>query len=372
MTISKDSVNLDILRAFAVLAVFYDHFCITLSLRPLGFLPPYYLGRFGVLIFFVHTSLVLMMSLERSHASDWALVGGFYLRRFFRIYPLSVAVCLFVYFCKFPPFSTTPAEAFHTPPLGALFASLALLQNLTLSQEVLSPLWSLPLEVQMYLMLPIFFLYLRKTKRVHPVLLSFVIAAVLGAMQIKLSSRLNIFSYIPCFLGGLLAYQMAKTPRRSLAGSLWPIAILACTAMFFVMPGSHLNPYKGWIVCCTLGALIPWFQDVTVPAIPWFAKIVAKYSYGIYLTHIPIMWLTLKHLPARWPIWWCWSLFAVSSLIAPVVMYHAIESPFIGFGGRLARRLVDRPARDIIRYAKARTASVGLCEARSPGTLGEG
>jgi len=54
------SPNLDFLRASAVLLVYFFHLFITTSTRL-----PDYLGQFGVLLFFVHTSLVLMFSLER-------------------------------------------------------------------------------------------------------------------------------------------------------------------------------------------------------------------------------------------------------------------------------------------------------------------
>ena len=45
----------------------------------------------GVLMFFVHTSMVLMLSLERTRLSGRALFGAFYLRRAFRLYPFSMA-----------------------------------------------------------------------------------------------------------------------------------------------------------------------------------------------------------------------------------------------------------------------------------------
>ena len=54
--------------------------------------PP--IGTFGVLIFFVHTSLVLMYSMERSDMRGEALFANFYIRRIFRIYPLSVLAVL--------------------------------------------------------------------------------------------------------------------------------------------------------------------------------------------------------------------------------------------------------------------------------------
>ena len=60
---SKNSANLDVLRAIAVLMVFVHHlleYGSFLERRVSG------LGQFGVLIFFVYIILVVMMSMERS------------------------------------------------------------------------------------------------------------------------------------------------------------------------------------------------------------------------------------------------------------------------------------------------------------------
>ena len=47
-----------------------------------------------MLLFFVHTSLVLMYSMQRSPLRGGALFRDFYIRRFFRIYPLSILTVL--------------------------------------------------------------------------------------------------------------------------------------------------------------------------------------------------------------------------------------------------------------------------------------
>src|SRR4051794_20807694 len=96
------SSNLDILRAMAVLFVVADHSTKFFGRdRVLG-LDINYLGYMGVLWFFVHTSLVLMKSLDREWSglgerpSLWSWMLSFYLRRAWRIYPLSVLVIVLV------------------------------------------------------------------------------------------------------------------------------------------------------------------------------------------------------------------------------------------------------------------------------------
>src|SRR5207248_1672094 len=83
---TKLSANLDFLRAVAVLLVLAQHL---LRRFEVGARIPA-IGTFGVFIFFVHTCLVLMYSMERSGLGGKALFGNFYIRRIFRIYPLCI------------------------------------------------------------------------------------------------------------------------------------------------------------------------------------------------------------------------------------------------------------------------------------------
>src|SRR6201998_4784980 len=84
------SSNLDVLRAIAVLLVLTQHLCRRMQIETIGWAPTSSLGLFGVLIFFVHTSLVLMHSMDRSGLQGVPLLKDFYIRRIFRIYPLSI------------------------------------------------------------------------------------------------------------------------------------------------------------------------------------------------------------------------------------------------------------------------------------------
>jgi peptidoglycan/LPS O-acetylase OafA/YrhL len=89
---TANSRNLDLLRSFAVilvvgfhLAKFFNWQSATLRVTDFGLL--------GVMLFFVHTTLVLMFSLERQSAgSRTSLFVPFIVRRCFRIYPLAILI----------------------------------------------------------------------------------------------------------------------------------------------------------------------------------------------------------------------------------------------------------------------------------------
>jgi peptidoglycan/LPS O-acetylase OafA/YrhL len=130
--------NLDILRTVAVTLVVISHL-------PNLELPTYYeqrgLGLLGVVLFFVHTSFVLMSSLERIDSKNF-INYKFYIQRIFRIYPLSIfAVCLYSYIVFVIDYKFD---------LNSFFSNIFLIQNFTQGQSNPKVLWSLPYEVQMY------------------------------------------------------------------------------------------------------------------------------------------------------------------------------------------------------------------------------
>lgn len=100
-----DSANLDCLRAYAVLFVYVGHLLQTLRVDGTTHRVTIFdVAQTGVLIFFVHTSLVLLLSLERLDVTGWRLFAVFYTRRLFRIYPLSMLTVAAMVAFRIPPF----------------------------------------------------------------------------------------------------------------------------------------------------------------------------------------------------------------------------------------------------------------------------
>jgi peptidoglycan/LPS O-acetylase OafA/YrhL len=94
--------------------------------------------------------------------------------------------------------------------------------------------------------------------------------------------------------------------------------------------------YLRWVFCLVLGLAIPWFQEITVRPLTRALHVIAKYSYGIYLSHVAILLYVLA-LPVSTAV--RWSLCIAALVVTPVLLYHVIERPMIVVGQRLARRL---------------------------------
>lgn len=313
--------NLDLLRAVAVLFVLFSH---VLRVGEAQQSPALYaMGQLGVMIFFVHTSLVLMQSLERQHVGGTALFKRFYIQRICRIYPLSMTLVLAIFF--FMDQHWTYYE---------LFTNLALVQNLTYTRLMSDPLWSLPLEVQMYFMLPFLFVFFRN-RPVKWLLVFWVLTLPIAMLPPVLSPRLGVLAFVPCFLGGVIAWRMGDKER--LPAWVWPLALAVASLAYILFAETRNNLYARWSVCLALGLTIPWVRQLSMPALNYASKTIAKYSYGIYLFHYPMLALCFDTLAGTHPVLQ-WSLFWAMMVVLPYAGYHLIEHPMIKLGAAWRER----------------------------------
>jgi peptidoglycan/LPS O-acetylase OafA/YrhL len=342
---NSDSRNLDLLRAAAVLCVFGSHLILTVmpshhvyetSQTPTVALL-YAVGKVGVLMFFVHTSLVLLLSLERTRQPSLFL--NFYIRRLFRIYPLSIACILAVLLFRIP---WVPELAFAAPGWPAILSNVLLIQNLTGAKDLISPLWTLPWEVQMYAVLPVIFVLLRRIGSVPMVLILWFMAAAAAP-------HIHVLMWFPCFMGGVFAYQIAKVKTHRGHAAFWPVLLLATVALYVWV---RLSDYA---LCMILGALVSCFRDLAPSWVTGASHLVARYSYGIYLFHLPVIWFSffkLRFLPV--PLQW--AALCILMCLIPWAAYRWLEAPLIETGRRVASRL-GRPKNEEASNLSARRLS---------------
>jgi len=280
-------------------------------------------------MFFVHTSLVLFMSLER--LSLRRRYAQFYVRRIFRIYPLAVATVAVVLWTGWPP---APWLGAFRPTHMDIAANFFLIQNLTGSRDMLATMWSLPFEVQMYAVLPVLFAI---RHRIHS-LLVWGAAMALASAVFAVDPRLGeVIRYAPCFCAGLVAYWLIRARlANTLTFRILPL-LLSLTLILFVTAGHFLGfSLMGDAVAALAVGLITGSVRGDVP--PWIARaaeLIAKYSYGIYLAHLPLLMFCFGGVRSSTKV----LLFPVLMVGVPVLIYHLLEEPMIRAGGYVARRI---------------------------------
>jgi len=322
--------NLDFMRSVAVLLVASTHLLIYLGYKQ----QDGWLGITGVCIFFVHTSLVLMWSLERD-----SNVARFYLRRAFRIYPLWLVVLAIYIVFRFPtsPNYTATFE-FFMPGKRELLANIFLVFNLVFGARVVGASWSLPLEVQMYLFLPCLFYFAKNLRAIWPLLtLDLFIMAHNYFSYGRVDSSLPMC--VPYFLPGIITFVLMKRPHlRKLPSWLFPICLLILVAI----DRKYGNFRHSWVFCLMLGLGIPLFRDMTNKPISIASHYIAKYSYGVYLTHLIAIGVSV-HLLRDYSLGIRILAFIATFVLLPIVLYHTVEEPLIRLGARLAKKIGSGP-----------------------------
>jgi peptidoglycan/LPS O-acetylase OafA/YrhL len=281
----RHSANLDWLRTLAVAAVVVDHTAETLGARWgwaawsgvgehgsgaaahwggahaqwMALAGP--LGMAGVMAFFVHTSLVLLYSLERMGRGEKRAVR-FYVRRIFRIYPLAMVVIVAMVALRLP---RMPGMAYVAVTRAQLASNLLLVQNLSRTPSVMGSLWSLPLEVQMYVLLPALYVVARMRAGAAYVAAMMAGVMVLGVAWGIPAGHFMSAVFVPCFLAGVLCYALRDKVRAVLPGWMWVPAVAAMMALYCVLnaryEGATARALTDWGLCLALGLAINASRD---------------------------------------------------------------------------------------------------------------
>lgn len=319
--------TLDAVRAIAVSLVVLSH----LALQFMGGVDHSAysfrtMGHVGVAIFFVHTTLVLMASLDRHGPA----AIPFYVRRFFRIYPLSVTIVLLL--ALLSEMAGSPVET------SKILSNLFLVQNLTGHDSMPHPLWSLPYEVQMYLVLPALY-WITRTSRPAIWISLLCAGSVIFLLTLQPNSYgFKLLRFVPCFLPGLLAFALARQtiPRANpliLFGLIGALGIVGIPML--VAAGMREIPLL-WCLCLTLGVSIPACRPIQDGLVASGSKLIAKYSYGIYLTHVFALATIDGRTPGPSAVQWVAIMILLPGLA--YVFYHGVEKHGIALGARLAER----------------------------------
>jgi peptidoglycan/LPS O-acetylase OafA/YrhL len=353
--------NLDLLRAVAVTFVTVSHVFTFFGLGH-GYIGMW--GILGVAIFFVHTSLVLTQSLDYQ---ERPLYIPFMIRRCFRIYPLAVTILATVVLFRIPQLFSEQTGHFVSRNFKphAIVANFLLLQDLLSASpaysrptqgfpvvtSIIGPMWSLSVEMLMYAVLPLLFLLVNRQRYRAAALTGMYLMVVMFSIAgVRSYPFVEFFSYAPVFAAGIVAYYLLRGRYFIVPAFCWPIFL---AVMCFALPTSRIPLlYWGLVVAATL----PWFAQITSKPLVLASKLIARYSYGIYLTHCLCMWIALEKMPGPAPL--RLTVFLVLLGVVSVGLYHSVEEPMIQIGKRVATK-----------YSEQRLSSLALLLPKSAVTV---
>jgi peptidoglycan/LPS O-acetylase OafA/YrhL len=370
-------IHLDVLRGLAILMVFFVHLhgaTFGWNHLPLaGYFPdfsvaatfssrvfyPYCLGGLGVTLFFVlsgyciHGSLLAFEAKTKGAAASGEFLRYFFIRRFFRIFP--VYLLAVVYF----GFFHAPTALTHENLWPQLLSHLFMVHNADPDTfgGINGAFWSLAYEWQLYCFYPVF-VWLRRRFGLFRAF-SFVVigsllysqfAAEIGADLYPLKSAVFRSKYmLVWFLGVLLCERHARGERvfpRSRVG----FGLLATFGVFASQFGP-LQPILWEIWAFVFGWLLELYRDRREPSrlehgLAWVGVV----SYSLYLWHGPLIETLLPLLKPALRSGFPYNQMTVGSLLvlAPLLLlswitYSLVEQPFHKLGIRLSKTW-SRPA----------------------------
>jgi peptidoglycan/LPS O-acetylase OafA/YrhL len=321
--------NFDLLRLLAALQVMFFHAIDRLNLADRHS----FMGlRFfsGVPIFFVASGFMVSAAFERQEW-DWR---AFLRNRVLRIAPglwaciLVTAVVTFA--LGFMPrsladFAWVPAQMLgfiYTPSYLSGFGS----------GTYNGALWTIPLEIQFYLALPLVYAFACRTASNRKLLLVFVLSVMasiglahvwppyIGTGTLDKAVNRTLFPQFYLFLFGVVLQRFRVYEWRAIAGKglYWSAAFLAY---------SYLEP--GWGTTHTVALLVLGITAISLAyTVPKLSKSLLRgqdISYGLYMYHgLLINLFVVRGLAGRWSGYW---LLVAASILVAALSWVLIEKP---------------------------------------------
>ena len=320
--------DIDGLRAIAITLVVIFH--LQPNLIPAGFV--------GVDVFFVISGFLIIGIIVNALEQESFSLAGFYARRIRRIFPALIIVLLTVWIIGWNRFLPEDfAELGRQILAGAAFSSNILNYSeagyfdAPAASKPLLHLWSLGVEEQFYLAMPLMLILIVRRRLSIPWTLGLTVALSFGASIVLMHYSQPAAFYLPftrvweLMVGGLLAYAALHWPRLSkrLQREAYP-----ALGIVLIIAGAYLSPtaaFPGWwAVLPVLGSalVIAAGPGKTVNLILSCRTAVALglISYPLYLWHWPL--LVLLQSPGskgRWVV--------VLSVALAVATYLLVERP---------------------------------------------
>jgi peptidoglycan/LPS O-acetylase OafA/YrhL len=320
---------LDVARGLAALLVLLSH--------AFGHVPgAAALGRAGVVLFLVVSGFIIPASLEQGGSN-----ARFWLRRFFRLFPLYWVSIAVGFGCDLVGLPATPIR---TP--GDWLLNLTMLQGFVNRPNVWGVFWTLQLELVIYAACSLLFAARLLSRAGWVAGLAVTAYAALGVSRPLLEGKafaLNgtrFLYFAP--LVGLVAQRYWAGRLR--AGRLAALVlgqvgmVLAIWGVNHALFPAEMTTDCLWELAQTWGvAYAGFFLLLAVRRwpMPAPARWLGRISYSVYLLHpFVLMLLTLT----GWPAWLTVPGLVVGTLLLAEVAYRAVEAPGIAAGRAVERR----------------------------------
>jgi peptidoglycan/LPS O-acetylase OafA/YrhL len=334
--------NFTLLRLLLALAVVLGHFKLLSGTEYPHF--PSNLADAAVDCFFVVSGFLIALSYARTRG-----LWSFYVRRFFRLYPMYACIVLIQTGIML---SMLPGGPFSEPHATIRYLAVNLAFANFLQYDIggvlhglhvpgINPsLWTLKIELGFYLIVPLVFLAIRRWG-FRSLLAIFLASAVYEVVALHLGDprfAKQLPGQMQFFVVGMALYLYVPNFRL-------PSWVSAIVTVAFLVVWTWLDPIESGLCPLVVGAFVFCFALCTP-----VAHMRTDMSYSVYLVHGPlIQTLLLLGLFRDTPLYMMGIIASV--LVLSYVAEHLVERPGNELGRRLAARLAVPRVRAVVRAA---------------------
>lgn len=382
---NKRNLELDRLRAFAVIMTVVIHYARVFF--PWDISPEYHQGTSilniwlnswtGVDLFFVISGYIISKNivekidkLKQSEIGLVKFIKSFYIKRIYRIYPVAVIIFMFVFLCAIL-FNQSGSFGTVENTIEAGISIFTYTFNYFFAYQsyhafTLSPYWSLSVEEQFYLILPIFLLLTKTTKQRVLLLLS---TLLLITFYIRPYSKIEsiFFTQTRCdgLIYGCLTYYLTSQSwfstiinnevgnqyARMMITMLLIMLLSSITALGF---SNNIVIPLGCIISSILVIIAAFEKNIIISLSPIQKTLdyLGSRSYSLYLVHFPMFSLT-QEIIFRLSNYFGFSINSSLSLyytvvaflltaISTEILYRFVELTFIKKGRKFSNEIPNQ------------------------------
>jgi peptidoglycan/LPS O-acetylase OafA/YrhL len=364
--------ELDGLRGVAILLVLAMHYFVQTVQVPdrtgLSYLGAILtLAWSGVDLFFVLSGFLIGGILVDERESP-RYFSAFYGRRFFRIIPVYAAVCavFLIGLATALPERVPGLQTLYLHPIPWPFLA-TFTQNYWLpAQRATSPFlgvtWSLAIEEQFYLTLPLVVRFLQPARLPYVLATTVILAPVLRLFLLKSHPDLWMapYMYMPCRADALALGALGALAMRHAGAVAWlqrHLGLLYAAAGVLLVPMAHLTltratnhehatAFLGYTAIAAF-YLVVLLIAVNHPRSPvagvarmWPLRRLGILAYGVYLFHLPILYACFGIMQGSAPRFGsdadaaCTALALVLTLVAAHLSWELFEKRLVARGSR--------------------------------------
>jgi peptidoglycan/LPS O-acetylase OafA/YrhL len=342
---ANKNTNIQILRAVAILLVVVQH----LHRLPL---PEWLLSTYskasywtGVDIFLAISGYLMCKSLESEiikNGRGTRAFSAFFMKRVFRLVPALFfwcLICILIASLISPFYGASISKSFETFIYSMLGISNLFFYERTIANIPYDPLisvtWSLSLEWQLYIILALFSVILRKHALVFAMMAIILLSSLFLPNSVSHQETIGWWIRPQAFFLGALIYIFEDKISCVIKGPLLSFSLFLLSSFSLVYFTPIIAPQLKLFYIGLLGAII--FASLSISMSVAIRSSVLEWigdrSYSIYLCHIPIMLLTRMLLD---------KYLEGSFLYQNIMLYLATFTLATAFASDLSYRFIEK------------------------------